>query len=65
MLAGIAQRELMHVTAVSDPLVGYEVSLDSVLVWATREERLKGFDGNTLKFNLKLDGRPFWGKRGE
>ena len=44
---------------------GAQVSLTSALAWCIRERRinkLDGMDGGKLNFNLKLDGRPFWGK---
>ena len=47
-----------------DPIQGGQVSLASVLTWCIREMRLNKLDninGGELSFNLKLDGRPFWG----
>jgi hypothetical protein len=44
---------------------GGQVSLTSALAWCVREMRLNRLDeanGGKLNFNLKLDGRPFWGK---
>ena len=49
-----------------DGLPGTQVNLVSVLAWSIREMRLHQVDGTgndrTLHFNLKLDGRPFWGR---
>ena len=49
-----------------DGLPGGQVNLVSVLAWIIREMRLHQVDGSennrTLRFNLKLDGRPFWGR---
>lgn len=49
-----------------DGLPGGQVNLESVMAWSIREMRLHQVDGtgsnHTLHFNLKLDGRPFWGK---
>ena len=49
-----------------DGLPGGQVDLESVMAWSIREMRLHQVDGtetnHTLHFNLKLDGRPFWGK---
>ena len=49
-----------------DGLPGGQVNLKSVMAWSIREMRLHQVDGTgsnrTLHFNLKLDGRPFWGK---
>jgi len=39
----------------------YEVDLESVVVWAIREQRLHNQDGEELEFNLKLDGRSLGG----
>ncbi|KAK3715351.1 hypothetical protein QZH41_010173, partial [Actinostola sp. cb2023] len=40
----------------------YEVDLESVVVWAIREQRLHNQDGEELEFNLKLDGRSLGGR---
>jgi hypothetical protein len=46
--------------------IAYQTNLVSVLAWGIREMRLHQVDGSgndrTLHFNLKLDGRPFWGR---
>ncbi|KAL9976875.1 hypothetical protein ACROYT_G014213 [Oculina patagonica] len=42
----------------------YGVDLESVLVWAIREQRLLTEDlSNSMKFNIKLDGRPLGGRK--
>ena len=41
---------------------GYQVSLSAAVVWAARETRLHNPDQQTLEVNLKLDGRPFFGR---
>lgn len=55
----------MGVKDLRNPIDGGQVSLVSVLAWSIREMRLNKLDnpnGNEVNFNLKLDGRPFWGK---
>ena len=57
----------MQKKSLRDGLEGGQVNLVSVLVWCIREMRLHqtdmGKDGSKmLNFNLKMDGRPFWGK---
>jgi len=42
---------------------GYQVSLSAAVVWAARETRLHNPDQQTLEVNLKLDGRPFFGRQ--
>ena len=43
-------------------LPGYGVCLESVVVWYIRDMRLHGHVPSELTFNMKLDGRPFYGK---
>lgn len=38
-----------------------DVDLQSVLVWAIREQQLYGCDKDEMEFNIKLDGRPLGG----
>ena len=57
----------MGIKNLPDGLQGGQVDLVSVLVWCIREMRLHqndlGKDGlRTLHLNLKMDGRPFWGR---
>ena len=44
------------------PLKGRQVELQNVLAWLIREQRLHGLDEEEVEINIKLDGRPFWGK---
>lgn len=41
---------------------GYEVNLSAAVAWVAREARLHQPDSDTLEANLKLDGRPFFGR---
>ena len=41
---------------------GFQVSLSAAVAWAAREIRLHNPDQHTLEVNLKLDGRPFFGR---
>ena len=41
---------------------GFEVNLESVTSWAIREMRLHCSVPDEIVFNLKIDGRPFFGK---
>ena len=41
---------------------GFQVSLSAAVAWAARETRLHQPDKETLEVNLKLDGRPFFGR---
>jgi len=34
-----------------------------VVEWCVRDIRLHGKDDPTITINIKLDGRPFWGKK--
>ena len=38
-----------------------DVDLQSVLVWAIREQQLYGCEKDEMEFNIKLDGRPLGG----
>jgi len=38
-----------------------DVDLQSVLVWAIREQQLYGCEKDEMEFNTKLDGRPLGG----
>ena len=61
-----ATTAVLEVKDLPNQMQGAQVSLASALAWCIREMRLNkvdGTDGSKLKFNLKLDGRPFWGKR--
>ena len=41
---------------------GFEVNIKSVITWIIRDMRLHGSLPDALWFNLKIDGRPFFGK---
>lgn len=41
---------------------GYQVNLSAAVAWAAREARLQDPDKEDLDVNLKLDGRPFYGR---
>ena len=45
-------------------LSGYEVDLENVVAWIIREAQLYNPDLKLreIEMNIKLDGRPFWGK---
>jgi len=45
------------------PLKERQVELQNVLVWLIREQRLHDMDEEEIEINIKLDGRPFWGKK--
>ena len=42
--------------------IGFQVSLSAAVAWAARETRLHQPDQEMLEVNLKLDGRPFFGR---
>lgn len=39
----------------------YEVDLNSIVIWAIREQRLRNSDSEEMEFNIKLDGRSLGG----
>lgn len=41
---------------------GFEVDLKSAAIWAIRDLHLHGSVPDEVVFNLKIDGRPFFGK---
>lgn len=41
---------------------GFHVNLSAAVAWAARETRLHQPDQQTLEVDLKLDGRPFFGR---
>ena len=55
-------RMLMNVTSLPAEVPGFEVDLENVTGWAIREMRLHGSLPDEIVFNLKIDGRPFFGK---
>ena len=54
-------RELVGLNSTPEPITGSQVNMKAALVWLIRDMRLNGFCGDSIKINLKLDGRPFWG----
>lgn len=61
-----ATSKAMGIKDLPGKMQGGQVKLVSALAWSIREMRLSGLDqvaGGKLEFNLKLDGRPFWGKQ--
>jgi len=54
-------RKTIGLTRAPKPLKGFQVDLESVLIWLIREQRLHGLDSSEMELNIKLDGRPFWG----
>ena len=52
----------MNVRSLPDEVPGFEVNMENVTVWAIREMRLHGPLPDDIVFNLKIDGRPFFGK---
>ena len=55
-------RRLVGLQKLPTDVPGYEVSLPNVVTWVIREMRLHGFVSSEVVFNLKCDGRPFFGK---
>lgn len=64
MIFGIVKRTL-GLCETPKPLKGRQVELRNVLLWLIREQRLHGLDEEEIEVNIKLDGRPFWGKSGD
>ena len=57
-------QHLLDIQRIEDPEIpGYQVSLLSVVAWQLRELRLHGNSNRQLQLNLRLDGRPFFGKK--
>ena len=53
----------LKISALSDRAPpGFQVSLKEAVSWAAREARLHNQYIKKLEVNLKLDGRPFFGK---
>lgn len=62
MIFGIV-RKAMGVRPLPDGAPrGFQVSLSAPVAWAVRETRLHQPDQEMLEVNLKLDGRPFFGR---
>jgi len=43
-------------------ICGADIDLECVMTWMVREMRLHKSIGESIEVNIKLDGRPFWGK---
>ena len=52
----------MNIENLPAEVPGYAVNLENVAVWIIREMRLYGSLPDDIVFNLKIDGRPFFGK---
>ena len=55
-------RSLIGIESLPPQVPGYEVNLKSVTIWVIREMHLHGSLPDDIVFNLKIDGRPFFGK---
>ena len=62
MVCAVVRRTFGVQSLPQDHLIGSQVNLASVIVWIIREQRLHKVDKKEVEFNIKLDGRPFWGK---
>lgn len=62
MVFAIVRRTFGVQSLPQDYLIGSQVNLASVIVWIIREQRLHKVDKEEVELNIKLDGRPFWGK---
>ena len=57
-------QEILEITALQDPdTPGFQVALEPVVKWLIRELRLHGQLDDKIELCLKLDGRPFCGKK--
>ena len=55
-------RNLIGISRLTPEVPGFEVNLKSVAIWAIRDMHLHGSVPDRVVFNLKIDGRPFFGK---
>lgn len=55
-------RRLVGLQKLPPDIPGYEVSLPYIVTWVIREMQLHGFVSSEVVFNLKCDGRSFFGK---
>lgn len=55
-------RILMNIIVFFKEVFGFEVNFENVVVWVIREMRLYGLFFDDIIFNLKIDGRFFYGK---
>ena len=55
-------RNLIGIKEIPSEFPGFEVNLKNVAIWAIRDMHLHGSVPDEVVFNLKIDGRPFFGK---
>ena len=55
-------RSLIGIKGIPSEFPGFEVNLKSAAIWAIRDMHLHGSVPDEVVFNLKIDGRPFFGK---
>ncbi|XP_031563017.1 uncharacterized protein LOC116298634, partial [Actinia tenebrosa] len=55
-------KSTLKITELETDFPSCGVDLNSVLIWAIREQRLYGADTPHMEFNIKIDGRPLGGK---
>ena len=56
-------RDMLELKSIEEPdIPGFQVSLEPVVSFLVRELRLHGQLKKEVQLNLKLDGRPFYGK---
>lgn len=55
-------RIFMNIIVFFKEVFGFEVNFENVVVWVIREMRLYGLFFDNIIFNLKIDGRFFYGK---
>ena len=57
-------KEMRQITTLQDPdTPGFQVALEPIVKWLIRELRLHGQLDDVIELCLKLDGRPFCGKK--
>lgn len=55
-------RNLIGIKEIPSEFPAFEVNLKSAAIWAIRDMHLHGSVPDEVVFNLKIDGRPFFGK---
>ena len=55
-------RNLIGIKEIPSEFPGFEVNLKSAAIWAIRDMHLHGSVPDEVVFNLKIDGRPFFGE---
>lgn len=57
-------QDMLEIGPIQDPdIPGFQVALEPVVAWLVRELRLHGQLNDVIQLNLKLDGRPFYGRK--